>query len=120
MREDHTSKVRRIEEILKAAHRARDLPRLPASFSGGVMREIKELGQLGTERAENGWFSREDAASAIEAVTVWKFAAAAALLTIIVCGYFLGSDPSGVSCELAEFAAGDSSALILAHSLALI
>ncbi len=125
MREDKKSRVRGIEEVIKAAHRGRNLPKLPASFSDEVMREIKQIGRIETECAEGGRFSREysdpsGSAPAIEAAAVWKFAAAAALITIVVCGYFLSSASSGVNCELAEFATGDSASLILAHSLALI
>lgn len=117
MHKDLKPKVRAIEEILKAAHRGRDMPKVRDSFSSAVMREVRSIGRLGTERAGEGRDAPRDSVYDIEARTVWKFAAATALLALLVCGYFYGSDPSTAQYELAE-AAGDSSALIL--SLALI
>ncbi|MFZ2448090.1 MAG: hypothetical protein WAW37_17165 [Syntrophobacteraceae bacterium] len=121
MQKDREKKVRGIEEALKTAHRKRDLRGPGDAFAAGVMREIRQAERSGVERTANGRTSRQDVAPMFEFQTVWRFAAATSLLALLFFGHFLGTDPTGaVQYELAESAAGDTSDLILADSLAVI
>ncbi len=106
----NNEKIRRVEEALIAAHRARGAAGPDDEFVRRVMLHIRRLGIEALGKPQK----------AIEQGLIWQFAAVTCAIALIFLVYTLSFDFSTIQYDAAQTVLGDPSGLMLVETIAVI